>query len=89
MIHFLVWIVVSGLAGFIASKVINKNGSGLLVDIVPGIIGGFIVNHLPALSGPGGSGGMGGFIVEVIVAAVGAMLVISLYNMMFRRTART
>ena len=91
MIHFLVWIVVAGFAGFVASKIINKSGSGLLMDIVLGIvggfIGGFIVNHIPALSSLGGSGGMGSFIVEVIVAILGAMLVIFLYNMVFRRKA--
>ena len=91
MIHFLVWIVVSGFAGFVASKLINKSGSGLLMDIVLGIVGGFvggfIVNHVPALSALGGRGGMGGFIVEVIVAIAGAMLVIFLWNMMFRRKA--
>jgi len=89
MIHFIVWIVVSGFAGFVASKVINKSGSGVFMDIVLGIIGGFvggfIVNHIPALSSIGGRGGMGGFVVEVIVAICGAMLVIFLYNMLFRR----
>jgi uncharacterized membrane protein YeaQ/YmgE (transglycosylase-associated protein family) len=84
-----VWIVVSGFAGFVASKIINKSGSGIFMDIILGIIGGFvggfIVNHIPALSGIGGQGGMGGFVVEVIVAICGAMLVIFLYNMLFRR----
>lgn len=91
MIHFLVWIVVSGFAGFVASKIINKSGSGLLMDIILGIVGGFvggfIVNHIPGLSGLGGSGGMGGFIVEILVAIGGAMLVIWLYDMLFRRKA--
>ena len=91
MIHFLVWVVVSGIAGFVASKIINKSGSGLFMDIVLGIVGGFvggfIVNHIPGLSGLGGSGGMGGFIVEILVAIGGAMLVIWLYDMMFRRKA--
>ena len=89
MIHFLVWIVVSGFAGFAASKIVNKSGSGLIWDIVLGIVGGFvggfIVNHIPALSGLGGQGGMGGFVIEVIVAILGAMLVIWLWNMLFRR----
>lgn len=91
MIHFLVWIVVSGFAGFVASKIINKSGSGLLMDIILGIVGGFvggfIANHIPGLSGIGGSGGMGGFIVEILVAIGGAMLVIWLYDMLFRRKA--
>ena len=89
MIHFLVWSVVSGFAGFVASKIINKTGSGLFMDIVLGIVGGFvggfIVNHIPALGGLGGQGGMGGFVIEVIVAILGAMLVIWLWNMLFRR----
>jgi uncharacterized membrane protein YeaQ/YmgE (transglycosylase-associated protein family) len=91
MIHFLVWIVVSGFAGFVASKVINKSGSGLLMDIVLGIVGGFvgglIVSHVPALSGLAGRSGASGFVVEVIVAILGAMLVIFLYNLVFRRRA--
>ncbi|HEY3796919.1 MAG TPA: GlsB/YeaQ/YmgE family stress response membrane protein [Caulobacteraceae bacterium] len=91
MIHFLIWIVVSGIAGFVASKLINKSGSGLLMDIVLGIIGGFvgglIVNHVPALSALGGRGGMMGLVVECVVAIAGAALVILLYNMLFRRKA--
>jgi uncharacterized membrane protein YeaQ/YmgE (transglycosylase-associated protein family) len=89
MIHFLVWIVVSGFAGFVASKIINKTGSGLLMDIVLGIVGGFvggfIVNHVPMLEGLGGRSGIGGFVIEVIVAIGGAMLVIWLFNLLFRR----
>jgi len=91
MIHFLVWIIVSGIAGFVASKLINKSGSGLLMDILLGIVGGFvggwIVSHVPALSGLAGRSGMGGFIVEIIVAIAGAALVIFLYNLVFRRKA--
>jgi uncharacterized membrane protein YeaQ/YmgE (transglycosylase-associated protein family) len=89
MIHFIVWIVVSGVAGFVASKLINKSGSGLIMDILLGIVGGFvggfIVSHVPMLSRLGGAGGMGGFIVEILVAIGGAMLVIFLYDMIFRR----
>jgi uncharacterized membrane protein YeaQ/YmgE (transglycosylase-associated protein family) len=89
MIHFIVWIVVSGFAGFVASKIINKSGSGLFMDIVLGIVGGFvggfIVNHIPALDSMGGQGGIGGFIFEVIVAVAGAMLVIWIFDMLFRR----
>jgi uncharacterized membrane protein YeaQ/YmgE (transglycosylase-associated protein family) len=89
MIHFIVWIIVSGFAGFVASKIINKSGSGLFMDIVIGIVGGFvggfIVNHIPFLEGIGGHTGFAGFIIEVVVAILGAMLVIWLYDMIFRR----
>jgi uncharacterized membrane protein YeaQ/YmgE (transglycosylase-associated protein family) len=89
MIHFITWIIVSGIAGFVASKIINKSGSGLFMDIVIGIVGGFvggfIVSHIPFLEGLGGHTGFTGFIVEVIVAILGAMLVIWLWDMIFRR----
>jgi len=89
MIHFIVWIIVSGFAGYVASRFINKTGSGLLMDIVIGIVGGFvggfIVNHVPIFSGLGGHEGFAGFIIEVVVAILGAMLVIWLYDMIFRR----
>jgi len=91
MLHFLVWILVSAIAGFVASKIVNKSGSGLIMDIVLGIVGGFvggwIVSHVPALAGLLGRTGMGGFVVEIIVAIGGAMLVIFLYDMLFRRRA--
>jgi uncharacterized membrane protein YeaQ/YmgE (transglycosylase-associated protein family) len=89
MIHFLVWIVISGFAGFVASKIINKTGSGLIMDIVLGIVGGFvggfIVSRVPLLEGLAGHSGMSGFVIEVIVAICGAMLVIWLFDLLFRR----
>lgn len=85
MIHFIVWLCVAAFAGFVASKLINKSGSGLLMDIVlgavGGFIGGFIVSRIPALAAMGG-----GFVAEVIIAILGAMLVIFVYNMVFRRS---
>ena len=65
MIHFIVWIIVSGFAGFVASKIINKTGSGLFRDILIGIVGGFVgdfvISNLLGLRG-------GGLIAEVIIA---------------------
>ena len=89
MIHFIVWIIVSGIAGYVASRIINKSGSGLLMDILLGIVGGFvggfIVAHVPFLEGLAGHTGFSGFIIEVIVAIIGAMLVIWLWDLIFRR----
>jgi uncharacterized membrane protein YeaQ/YmgE (transglycosylase-associated protein family) len=36
---FLAWIVLALLAGFIGSKIVNKKGEGILLDIVLGIVG--------------------------------------------------
>ncbi len=36
---FLAWIVLGLLAGFIGSKIVNKQGEGLILDILLGIVG--------------------------------------------------
>ena len=46
---FLAWIVLGLLAGFIGSKLVNKSGEGVVLDILLGIvgavIGGFLFNE--------------------------------------------
>ena len=39
---FLAWIVLGLLAGFIGSKIVNKQGEGLILDIVLGIVGALV-----------------------------------------------
>ncbi len=36
---YLAWIVLGLVAGFIGSKIVNKTGDGILLDIVLGIVG--------------------------------------------------
>lgn len=45
------WIVVSLIGGFLASKVVNKTGEGLLRDILLGIVGGIVGELSSALWG--------------------------------------
>ncbi len=40
---FLAWIVLGLVAGFIGSKMVNKTGEGILLDIVLGIVGVLLV----------------------------------------------
>src|SRR5271163_718417 len=40
------FIVIGGIAGWLASKIVKGTGSGILVDIVVGVIGGFILERL-------------------------------------------
>ena len=68
------WILLGLIAGFIASKVVNKSGEGTLIDIVLGIVGavvgGFLFNTF-------GAAGVTGFNVwSILVAAVGAIVVL-------------
>src|SRR4051794_41916908 len=71
------WIVLGLIAGFIASKVVNSEGQGLLLDIVLGIVGavvgGFLFNQL-------GAAGVTGFnIYSMFVAVVGAAVELGLF----------
>ncbi len=79
----LAWLGVGLIAGFLASKVVNKTGEGLVMDIVLGIVGalvgGFIFNFF------GHSAPTGINLYSIFVAFIGAVVVLLLYHMVFRR----
>lgn len=89
--HFILWIVISGIAGFAASKVINKSGSGMLMDVGLGILGGFVgnfvISRIPAVNGLLGAEGLMRYVIEGVIAFVFAAVIIYLYNMMVRKNA--
>jgi uncharacterized membrane protein YeaQ/YmgE (transglycosylase-associated protein family) len=82
---FLAWLVVGLVAGFLASKVVNKTGEGLVMDIVLGVVGAFVGGFLFNLLGYSGATGIN--IYSIFVAFVGAVVVLVLYHMVFRRRA--
>jgi uncharacterized membrane protein YeaQ/YmgE (transglycosylase-associated protein family) len=71
------------LAGFIGSKLVNKTGEGIVLDIVLGIVGavvgGFLFNRF------GASGVTGLNIYSLFVAVVGAVLLLVAYHAIRRR----
>lgn len=79
---FLAWIVLGLISGFIASKLVNKTGEGLLLDIVLGIIGAFVGGWLFNTFGAAGVTGLN--LYSMLVAVVGAVLVLVLYHALFR-----
>jgi uncharacterized membrane protein YeaQ/YmgE (transglycosylase-associated protein family) len=75
---FLAWIVLGLIAGFIASKIVNKTGSGLLMDILLGVVGAMVGGWL--FSTFGGTGVTGLNLYSMLVAVVGAVLVLVIYH---------
>ena len=72
------WIVLGGIAGWIASLIVNRTGEGLFRDILLGIVGGVIGGWIFAAAG---STGVTGFnIWSLFVAIVGAVVVLMLYH---------
>ncbi len=83
---FIAWIVLGLIAGFIASKIVNKSGEGMLLDIVLGIVGAVIGGYLFQTFGMAGVTGVN--IYSILVAVVGAVVFLVLYHALFRRGAR-
>jgi uncharacterized membrane protein YeaQ/YmgE (transglycosylase-associated protein family) len=75
---FLCWIVMGLLAGFIGSKIVNKRGEGFLLDIVLGIVGAIAGGWVFSLFGAGGVTGLN--LYSLLVAVVGAVLVLFLFH---------
>ncbi len=72
------WIVLGLIAGFIGSKIVNKSGQGLLIDIVLGIVGAVVGGYIFTLFGAAGVTGLN--IYSLIVAVVGAVVVLWVYH---------
>jgi uncharacterized membrane protein YeaQ/YmgE (transglycosylase-associated protein family) len=77
------WVVLGLIAGFVASKIVNKTGEGVILDIVLGIVGaivgGIIFNAV-------GEVGVTGFnLWSMVVAVIGAIVILVIYHALFRR----
>jgi uncharacterized membrane protein YeaQ/YmgE (transglycosylase-associated protein family) len=83
---FIAWIVLGLIAGFIASKVVNKSGEGMILDIVLGIVGAVVGGYLFQTFGMPGVTGVN--LYSILVAVVGAIVFLVIYHALFRRRAR-
>jgi uncharacterized membrane protein YeaQ/YmgE (transglycosylase-associated protein family) len=77
------WIVLGLIAGFIASKIVNRTGEGVLLDIVLGIVGAVVGGWLFNTFGMSGVTGLN--IYSLVVAVVGAAVFLVIYHALFRR----
>jgi uncharacterized membrane protein YeaQ/YmgE (transglycosylase-associated protein family) len=68
------WIVLGLISGFIASKIINKTGEGMVLDIALGVVGAVVGGFLFRLVGATGVDGFN--IWSMFVAVIGAVVVL-------------
>ncbi len=78
------WLIVGLIAGFLASVVMRGGGYGIVGDIIVGLVGALIGGFLANLVGLGG----GGFIVTVIIAFIGACILIAILHFVSRSYPR-
>ena len=80
----LAWIVLGLIAGFIGSKIVNKRGEGLLMDIVLGVVGAVVGGWLAGFLGLAGVSGVN--LYSLLIAVGGSIVVLLVYHAI-RRTA--
>ena len=77
--NLIVWIVVGGLAGWVASMIVGNNKSqGFVGNIIVGILGAFVGGFLVSLLG--GSGFTGFNLWSFIVSVVGAVILLLIWR---------
>ena len=79
------WIILGLIAGFIASKILNRTGSGLRLDLVLGMVGaavgGFIFSGLFGMRGVTGLN-----IWSILVSVIGAIVVLWIYEKLIAKS---
>ena len=77
----IIWLIVGGVAGWLAGQVMKGGGFGLIGDIVLGIVGAFVAGLLlPAIGIAIG----GGIIAAIINAFIGACIVLLVVRLIKR-----
>ncbi|QJP15445.1 GlsB/YeaQ/YmgE family stress response membrane protein [Starkeya sp. ORNL1] len=79
------WIILGLIAGWLGSKIVNKSGQGMLLDIVLGIVGAVVGGVLFNFFGAAGVTGLN--IYSLIVAVIGAVIVLWIYHQLSGRRA--
>ena len=77
--HFIGFIILGLIAGWIGSKVVNKTGSGLIMDVVIGVVGAVVGGEIAILIGFGGAESVLD-IKSLFIAVVGSIIVLLVYR---------
>ena len=69
---FIAWLIIGGLAGWIACNIVRRGGFGILGNIGVGVVGALVGGFLFSLLGLQA----GGFIGSLVTATVGAVVLL-------------
>lgn len=86
MIGFILWIVIGGIIGWLASIVMRTDGQqGILLNIIVGIVGAFIAG---LIVGGGSINSAGINTTSLIASFVGACVLLAIVNLIRRGSVR-
>jgi uncharacterized membrane protein YeaQ/YmgE (transglycosylase-associated protein family) len=85
---WIIAIIVGGIAGWLASKVMNRDASmGIMWNVIAGIVGSVLGNVIANQFGYGGS--IQEFSIQgLVIAFVGAVIVLAILNLVQRGRVR-
>ena len=82
LMSIIAWIILGLIAGFIASKIVNRKGEGIVVDVLLGIGGAVVGGWLFHSFGARGVSGLN--LNSLVVATIGAVVVLVVYHALSR-----
>ena len=77
----ILWLIIGAVAGWLAGKIVEGAGFGLIVDIIVGIVGALIGGWLAGVLGIDIGGGL---ISSIVVAVVGAVILLLVLRLIKR-----
>jgi uncharacterized membrane protein YeaQ/YmgE (transglycosylase-associated protein family) len=72
------WLILGLIAGFIGSKLVNKSGEGVVLDIILGVVGAVVGGYLFTFFGADPVTGLN--VYSLVVAVIGAIVVLVVYH---------
>jgi uncharacterized membrane protein YeaQ/YmgE (transglycosylase-associated protein family) len=90
MINFIIWLIVGGIIGWIASMIMRTDAQqGMILNIVVGIVGAFLGGLLIAPLLPGGTINSGDFSLSgLLISLLGAVILLAIVNLFRRGSVR-
>lgn len=90
MINFLIWIILGGILGWIASMIMRTDAQqGTLLNIIVGIVGAFLAGmFLSPLFGVATINQNNFSLPSLLVSLLGAVILLAIVNMFRRGSAR-